>query len=79
MGLKFDNHNPKPIILPPETMPSTPYPTPVVEIPGFFKKKSILSIIIMKDQVVIKFYIIKVYLVDNNSMLENRIDVWIKY
>ncbi|XP_003400984.2 3-hydroxyisobutyryl-CoA hydrolase, mitochondrial isoform X1 [Bombus terrestris] len=34
MVVKFDNHNPKPIILPPETMPSTPYPTPVVEIPG---------------------------------------------
>lgn len=29
----------------------------------------------MKDRVVIKFYIIKVYLVDNTSMVENRIDI----
>lgn len=29
----------------------------------------------MKDQVVIKFYVIEVYLVDNTSMVENRIDV----
>ncbi|CAK9795927.1 3-hydroxyisobutyryl-CoA hydrolase, mitochondrial [Anthophora plagiata] len=38
---RFNNQNPKPIVLPPETMPSTPYPTvpyppktPIVEIPG---------------------------------------------
>lgn len=29
----------------------------------------------MKDQVVIKFYVIEVYLVNNTSMVENRIDV----
>ncbi|XP_043507938.1 3-hydroxyisobutyryl-CoA hydrolase, mitochondrial isoform X2 [Frieseomelitta varia] len=32
--LKFNNQIPKPIILPPETTPSTPYPNPIVEIPG---------------------------------------------
>ena len=41
--LKFNNQTPKPIILPPETTPSTPHPNPIVEIPGF-KNKSILSI-----------------------------------
>lgn len=41
-GLTFNNQTPKPIILPPETTPSTP-PNPIVEIPGF-KNKSILSI-----------------------------------
>ena len=29
----------------------------------------------MKDQVVIKFYVIKVYLVDNTSIVDNRIDI----
>ncbi|CAD1479163.1 unnamed protein product, partial [Heterotrigona itama] len=44
-GLKFNNQTPKPVILPPETTPSTPYPNPIVEIPGF-KNKYILSPIV---------------------------------